>query len=79
MPCYSVTYTLRPQVGRETNNSSDDQLLRQDMPASLTRVDDASKQLEDASHMLKRDPYSQPARWVRVMCDLRRNVVQNLR
>ncbi|XP_043196748.1 vinculin-like isoform X2 [Amphibalanus amphitrite] len=50
------------KVGRETINSSDDPLLRQDMPASLTRVDDASKQLEDASHMLKMDPYSQPAR-----------------
>ena len=50
------------QVGRETINSSDDPLLRQDMPASLTRVDDASKQLEDASHLLKQDPYSQPAR-----------------
>ncbi|XP_037078575.1 vinculin-like isoform X2 [Pollicipes pollicipes] len=50
------------KVGRETINSSDDPLLRQDMPASLTRVDQASKQLEDASSMLKRDPYSQPAR-----------------
>ena len=49
-------------MGRETINSSDDPLLRQDMPASLNRVDDASKQLEDASRLLKQDPYSQSAR-----------------
>lgn len=50
------------QVGRETINSSDDQLLRQDMPTSLKRVNDASKLLEEACSMLKSDPFSQPAR-----------------
>ncbi|XP_037091757.1 LOW QUALITY PROTEIN: vinculin-like [Pollicipes pollicipes] len=50
------------KVGRETINSSDDQILRQDMPASLVRVEQASRLLEDASSMLKMDPYSQPAR-----------------
>ncbi|XP_037287674.1 vinculin isoform X3 [Rhipicephalus microplus] len=50
------------KVGRETINSSDDQILRQDMPAALQRVEQSSKLLEEASAMLKADPYSQPAR-----------------
>ncbi|XP_043197317.1 vinculin-like isoform X4 [Amphibalanus amphitrite] len=50
------------KVGRETINSSDDPILRQDMPASLVRVEQASRLLEEASSMLKADPYSQPAR-----------------
>ena len=50
------------QVGRETINSSDDQILRQEMPGSLQRVNGASKLLEEACAMLKADPYSQPAR-----------------
>lgn len=50
------------KVGRETINSSDDQILRQDMPAALQRVEQSSKLLEEASAMLKTDPYSQPAR-----------------
>lgn len=32
------------------------------MPVSLQRVEKASKLLEEASAMLKVDPYSQPAR-----------------
>ena len=50
------------KVGRETINSSDDQILRQEMPGSLQRVNGASKLLEEACAMLKADPYSQPAR-----------------
>ncbi|XP_076353432.1 vinculin-like isoform X8 [Tachypleus tridentatus] len=50
------------KVGRETINSSDDHILRQDMPVALQRVEKASKLLEDASSLLKADPYSQPAR-----------------
>uniref|UniRef100_A0A1E1XF93 Vinculin n=1 Tax=Amblyomma aureolatum TaxID=187763 RepID=A0A1E1XF93_9ACAR len=50
------------KVGRETINSSDDQILRQDMPAALQRVEQSSKLLEEASALLKADPYSQPAR-----------------
>jgi len=50
------------QVGKETINSSDDALLKQDMPAALQRVEDASRLLEEASAMLKEDPYSRPAR-----------------
>ncbi|XP_042866262.1 vinculin-like isoform X1 [Penaeus japonicus] len=50
------------KVGRETINSSDDPILKQDMPAALNRVESAAKLLEEASSLLKADPYSQPAR-----------------
>ncbi|KAK6639942.1 hypothetical protein RUM43_008219 [Polyplax serrata] len=50
------------KVGKETINSSDDAILKQDMPASLQRVEGASRLLEEASAMLKVDPYSSPAR-----------------
>ena len=50
------------KVGKETINSSDDNILRQDMPAALQRVERAAKLLEEASALLKSDPYSQPAR-----------------
>ncbi|XP_044764026.1 vinculin isoform X3 [Coccinella septempunctata] len=50
------------KVGRETINSSDDQILKQDMPGALVRVERSSKLLEEASRMLKDDPYSSPAR-----------------
>ena len=52
------------KVGRETINSSDDALLKQDMPSSLRRVEDASHLLEDASVMLNGDPYSSTARYL---------------
>lgn len=52
------------KVGKETINSSDDAILKQDMPASLQRVEGASRLLEEASAMLKVDPYSSPARLV---------------
>lgn len=51
------------KVGKETINSSDDALLKQDMPAALQRVEGASRLLEEASAMLKQDPYSGPARY----------------
>ncbi|KAJ8956385.1 hypothetical protein NQ318_015123 [Aromia moschata] len=50
------------KVGRDTINSSDDPILRQDMPAALVRVERSSKLLEEASQMLKVDPFSSPAR-----------------
>lgn len=50
------------KVGKETINSSDDALLKQDMPSALQRVEGASRLLEEASAMLKHDPYSGPAR-----------------
>uniref|UniRef100_A0A2R5LHL7 Vinculin n=1 Tax=Ornithodoros turicata TaxID=34597 RepID=A0A2R5LHL7_9ACAR len=50
------------KVGRDTINSSDDQILRQDMPAALQRVEQSARLLEEASLLLKADPFSQPAR-----------------
>ncbi|KAK6055762.1 hypothetical protein COOONC_06733 [Cooperia oncophora] len=50
------------QVGYDTCHSSDDQILQQDMPPALQRVETSSRLLEDACHMLKGDPFSVPAR-----------------
>ncbi|XP_026827168.1 vinculin isoform X10 [Ooceraea biroi] len=58
----SMAVTNLVKVGKETINSSDDALLKQDMPAALRRVEGASRLLEEASAMLKQDPYSGPAR-----------------
>ncbi|XP_071566843.1 vinculin isoform X7 [Temnothorax nylanderi] len=58
----SMAVTNLVKVGKETINSSDDALLKQDMPAALQRVEGASRLLEEASAMLKGDPYSGPAR-----------------
>lgn len=57
-----VMYMSSEQVGKETVYSTDDPILKQDMPQSLQRVEEASHLLEDASRMLKADPYSGPAR-----------------
>lgn len=50
------------KVGKETITGSDDEILKHEMPASLTRVENASHLLEDASAMLRADPFSGPAR-----------------
>jgi vinculin len=50
------------KVGYDTINSSDDQILKQDMPPALKRVEESSHLLLDASEMLRTDPYSGPAR-----------------
>lgn len=62
------------KVGRETINSSDDAILKQDMPAALQRVEGASKYLEEASAMLKSDPYSGPAR--KILIEGSRGILQ---
>ncbi|KAH0560287.1 hypothetical protein KQX54_003225 [Cotesia glomerata] len=63
-PVYAVSMAVTNlvKVGKETINSSDDALLKQDMPAALQRVEGASRLLEEASALLKHDPYSGPAR-----------------
>ncbi|XP_044004486.1 vinculin isoform X4 [Aphidius gifuensis] len=58
----STAVTNLVKVGKETINSSDDALLKQDMPSALQRVEGASRLLEEASGLLKQDPYSGPAR-----------------
>ncbi|XP_063706986.1 vinculin isoform X3 [Culicoides brevitarsis] len=58
----SLAVTNLVKVGRETINSSDDPILKADMPSSLARVENASQLLEDAAALLKSDPYSSSAR-----------------
>jgi vinculin len=58
----SIAVTNLVKVGRETINSSDDEILKQDMPSSLLRVENASQLLEGASTLLRSDPFSGPAR-----------------
>ncbi|KAK3594112.1 hypothetical protein CHS0354_040882 [Potamilus streckersoni] len=50
------------KVGYDTINSSEDQILKQDMPPALNRVEEASILLLQASDMLRVDPFSAPAR-----------------
>ncbi|XP_041983390.1 vinculin [Aricia agestis] len=50
------------KVGHETIESSDDAVLRADMPGALRRVEGAATLLQQASDMLRADPYSGPAR-----------------
>ncbi|KAL5006317.1 hypothetical protein ScPMuIL_015123 [Solemya velum] len=50
------------RVGYETINSSEDQILKQDMPPALSRVEEASHLLLQASELLRVDPFSAPAR-----------------
>lgn len=50
------------KVGHETIESSDDLILKQDMPGALHRVETAATLLQQASDMLRADPYSGPAR-----------------
>ncbi|KAH9628215.1 hypothetical protein HF086_003047 [Spodoptera exigua] len=50
------------KVGHETIESSEDAVLRHDMPGALHRVETAATLLQQASDMLRADPYSGPAR-----------------
>ncbi|KAK2722870.1 hypothetical protein QYM36_003163, partial [Artemia franciscana] len=50
------------KVGKDTCYSSDDALLKQDMPPALYRVESAAKLLEEAAALIKEDAYSVPAR-----------------
>uniref|UniRef100_A0A1I8BIC7 Vinculin n=1 Tax=Meloidogyne hapla TaxID=6305 RepID=A0A1I8BIC7_MELHA len=50
------------KVGYETCNSSDDKILKQEMPPALQRVEVSSRLLEEACYLLKSDPFSSAAR-----------------
>nr|XP_049705344.1 vinculin isoform X3 [Helicoverpa armigera] len=50
------------KVGHETIESSEDSVLRHDMPSALHRVETAATLLQQASDMLRADPFSGPAR-----------------
>lgn len=50
------------KVGKDTINQSEDEILRNEMPNSLLRVEQAARLLEEANQIFRQDAYSQPAR-----------------
>ena len=50
------------QVGREMVQSTDDGILKQDMPSALHKVENAAKLLEEAATLSQIDPLSSTAR-----------------
>nr|XP_057914908.1 vinculin-like isoform X1 [Doryrhamphus excisus]XP_057914909.1 vinculin-like isoform X1 [Doryrhamphus excisus] len=50
------------RVGKETVQTTEDQVLKRDMPPAFIKVENSSSKLVQAAHMLKTDPYSVPAR-----------------
>ncbi|CAG00946.1 unnamed protein product, partial [Tetraodon nigroviridis] len=50
------------QVGKETVQTTEDQIMKRDMPPAFIKVENACTKLVQAATMLKADPYSVPAR-----------------
>ncbi|XP_077595398.1 vinculin a [Stigmatopora nigra] len=50
------------RVGKETVQTTDDQIMKRDMPPAFIKVENACTKLVKAASMLKADPYSVPAR-----------------
>ncbi|KAF2982923.1 hypothetical protein EK904_005858 [Melospiza melodia maxima] len=50
------------QVGKETVQTTEDQILKRDMPPAFIKVENACTKLVRAAQMLQADPYSVPAR-----------------
>jgi len=50
------------KVGREMVTTTEDSILKQDMPIAINKVENAASLLEDASNLSKADPYSKTAR-----------------
>ncbi|XP_054655199.1 vinculin-like isoform X3 [Dunckerocampus dactyliophorus] len=50
------------RVGKETVQTTEDQVLKRDMPPAFIKVENSSSKLVQAAQMLKTDPYSVPAR-----------------
>jgi len=50
------------KVGREMVTSTEDTILKQDMPLAINKVENASSLLEEASNLSRGDPYSKVAR-----------------
>ncbi|XP_061646974.1 vinculin-like isoform X4 [Phyllopteryx taeniolatus] len=50
------------RVGKETVLTTEDQVLKRDMPPAFIKVENSSSKLVQAAQMLKTDPYSVPAR-----------------
>ncbi|ETE66010.1 Vinculin, partial [Ophiophagus hannah] len=54
--------SLHMQVGKETVQTTEDQILKRDMPPAFIKVENACTKLVQAAQMLQTDPYSVPAR-----------------
>ncbi|XP_066478750.1 vinculin isoform X1 [Tiliqua scincoides] len=50
------------RVGKETVQTTEDQILKRDMPPAFIKVENACTKLVQAAQMLQTDPYSVPAR-----------------
>ncbi|XP_072247178.1 vinculin-like isoform X2 [Leuresthes tenuis] len=50
------------RVGKETVQTTEDQLMKRDMPPAFIKVENSCSKLIQAAQMLKADPYSVPAR-----------------
>ncbi|KAM9618861.1 vinculin isoform 2-T2 [Trichechus inunguis] len=50
------------KVGKETVQTTEDQILKRDMPPAFIKVENACTKLVQAAQMLQADPYSVPAR-----------------
>uniref|UniRef100_A0A672G0Z8 Vinculin n=1 Tax=Salarias fasciatus TaxID=181472 RepID=A0A672G0Z8_SALFA len=50
------------RVGKETVQTTEDQIMKRDMPPAFIKVENACTKLVQAASMLKADPYSVPAR-----------------
>ncbi|XP_068182671.1 vinculin-like isoform X2 [Antennarius striatus] len=50
------------RVGKETVQTTEDQVMKRDMPPAFIKVENSCSKLIQASQMLKADPYSVPAR-----------------
>jgi len=50
------------KVGREMGETTEDGILKQDMPLAIAKVENAATLLEEASSLSKVDPYSKAAR-----------------
>ena len=55
------------KVGREMVTSTEDTILKQDMPVAITKVENAATLLEDASNLSKSYPLCKTAR-TKLMC-----------
>ncbi|XP_036402190.1 vinculin-like isoform X2 [Megalops cyprinoides] len=50
------------RVGKETVSTTEDQIMKRDMPPAFIKVENACAKLVQAAQMLRADPYSVPAR-----------------
>ncbi|XP_078498876.1 vinculin isoform X2 [Lissotriton helveticus] len=50
------------RVGKETVQTTEDQIMKRDMPPAFSKVENACTKLVQAAQMLHADPYSVPAR-----------------